>query len=320
LRTVLVGSALSAAYALEGLLDAGATPAGVVTVDRRKAIEASGMEEGYFPDLVAQADSHGLPCHVTDDPARCADVLTAFHPDIVYAVGWPYLVRGELLDLCPWVGMHPSRLPERRGGAPLNWQILDGLTESAVTLQRLKRTGVDNGDILAQEPFRIRPDAHVGEVLAGVCELTRRLVAATHRRIVEDGLQGTPQDESRATYTRRRRPEDGEIDWHDSSRRIFNLIRAVSHPFPGAFTASPAGKVTVWRAEPLVGERAPLRARPGEVVAVRERGALVSTLDNGLWLTEIQPDGRGALTGPEIKQRGGLRPGMILGARSDGRA
>ena len=99
----------------------------------------------------------GLGCastqvHVVSDLNAEYEAISVVSPDYVFVIGWPYLVRDDVLSIAPCVGLHPTKLPYRRGGAPLNWAILDGEPTSAVSLIRLRK-GVDDGEILAQRTF-----------------------------------------------------------------------------------------------------------------------------------------------------------------------
>lgn len=284
---MLVGEVKTAEHALNGLLRAGLPPVAVITTPLEEVRRASGMEAGYYCDLLRLGEAHGIDVTVTTDLLSQVPALEQLQPDCFWIMGWPYLVRTPILDLGPCIGMHPTPLPRRRGGAPMNWTLLDGEAVSAVTLFRM-RQGLDDGEILAQEAFELGPDDYVGDVAAKIYRLTERLVERSALALADDTAVWTPQDDSLATYTRRRTPADGRINWSDSSVRIRNLVRATSHPFPGAFTILDGSKVRVWRAEIPVGYRAPLKAAPGTVVGLHDAGILVSTRDNALLITEMQ--------------------------------
>lgn len=286
LRSVLVGEVKTAEYALNGFLQAGLPPQALVTTSF-EVRRFSGMEPDYYCDLVGLGEAHGIPVIVTDDLTSHAADLEQLRPQCIWIMGWPYLVRPPVLAVGRCIGMHPTPLPRRRGGAPMNWTLLDGEPSSAVTLFGM-RAGVDDGEILAQEAFEVGLDDYVGDLAAKIYLLTEKLVRRSAVALAEDNAVWTPQDGSRATYTRRRTPADGRINWSDSSVRIRNLIRATSHPFPGAFTKLDGATVRVWRAEVPLGYRAPLKAAPGTIVELHDNGLLVSTRDNALLITEMQ--------------------------------
>lgn len=302
LRSVLVGEVKTAEHALNGLLRAGLAPSAIITTPIEEVRRSSGMEADYYCDLVQLAEAHGIRAHVTDDLTSRAAALEQLRPDCIWIMGWPYLVRAPVLALGPCIGMHPTPLPRRRGGAPMNWTLLDDERSSAVTLFGM-RAGLDDGDILAQEEFEVGPEDYVGDVASKVYDLTEKLVERAAIAVAEGKAAWRRQDGSQATYTRRRTPADGRIDWSDSSVRIRNLIRATSHPFPGAFTTLDGTTLRVWRAEVPLGYRAPLRAAPGTVVELLDNGLLVSTGDNALHITEMQLDGDDVVRSSVLAQR-----------------
>lgn len=289
LRSVLVGEVKTAEHALYGLMRARLPPTAVITTPIDEVRRSSGMEADYYCDLVQLSEAQGIKATVSDDLSPLAPVLEQLRPDCIWIMGWPYLVRAPILDLGPCIGMHPTALPRRRGGAPMNWTLLDGEPFSAVTLFRM-REGLDDGEILAQETFGIGPDDYVGDLTDKIYNLTEKLVERSAMALADGTAVWTPQDDSQATYTRRRVPEDGRINWSDSSARIRSLIRATSHPFPGAFTMLDGVRVRVWRAEVPLGYRAPLKAAPGAIIGLHGKGLLVSTRDNALLLTELQSE------------------------------
>ena len=288
-RWLLVGEVVTADAALRGLVRAGHPPAAIITTDIARVQERSGMHQSYYGDLPAAGRALGIPVIVIEDLSASIATVREFEPRLLWVIGWPYMVRQDVLDAVPCIGMHPTRLPRRRGGAPLNWAILDGERSSAVSLLRL-RPGVDSGEVLGQRDFEIGADEYVGEVLQRVCSITEDLVAETAPRLVEGTADWSEQDERLATYTRRRRPDDGRIMWRDSAERIRNLVRAIARPFPGAFTCLDGRRLTIQRAEVPLGYRAPVKAEPGTILDCRPDGVLIATRDNALLVTDAELD------------------------------
>ncbi len=301
LRLVLVGEVRVAEFALKGMVRAGHPPVAIVTTDIVDVRARSGMAATYYADLGVLACESGSVVRIVSDLNAEPDAISSASPDYVFVIGWPYLVREDALSIAPCIGLHPTKLPSRRGGAPLNWAILDGETSGAVTLIRLRK-GVDDGEILAQRAFPIGTDDYIGDVIDRVYTITEEVVADAVRDLAGGTARWTPQDHRAATYTRRRRPEDGRICWNDSATRIRSLVRAVSHPFPGAFAYLNGNVLRVWRAEIPRGYRAPLGAVPGTVLDVTSAGVLVSTMDNALLLTEVQLTDNGVVLSRESLQ------------------
>ena len=203
----------------------------------------------------------GVPLHKTLD-INAPETLAAIRKrrcELLVVTGWSQLLGAEALGLCPLgaVGLHPTRLPEGRGRAPIPWTILKRLKTSAVTLFHLT-PGVDDGDIIAQcELPLIHNNATRGELLGynadllylEVCEASKRLLVTNVPLILAGNAARTPQDHSKATYWPKRRPQDGVIRWSRSAESIALLVDAVTHPFPGAYCRHPdGGNLIVWRA------------------------------------------------------------------------
>jgi methionyl-tRNA formyltransferase len=175
------------------------------------------------------------------------------------------MIREEVLNI-PRLGafnMHGSLLPRYRGRVPINWAVLHGEKETGVTLHHMVKRA-DAGDIVDQETVPIGPEDTAQDVFRKAVKAASLVL----ERQLDGLLQGTAprrkQDESRATYFGGRKPEDGRIDWTQSAERIYNLIRAVTHPYPGAFTTAGGEKLFVWRARPVKGTE----EKPGQVVSL----------------------------------------------------
>ena len=158
--------------------------------------------------------------------------------------------------------LHGSLLPRYRGRAPVNWALVSGETETGVTLHRMVARA-DAGEIVDQQPVPIGPADSIREVYDGVVGAARKVVARRIDELLSGQVQSRPQDEARATVVRGRRPEDGRIDWQRDARTVFNLVRAVTHPYPGAFTEVQDRRFYIWWAEPM--DETPAGAEPGEV-------------------------------------------------------
>jgi methionyl-tRNA formyltransferase len=158
-------------------------------------------------------------------------------PDLIVVISWSQIIPAAIIDtpVLGCVGIHYSLLPARRGGAPLSWAIIDGLSESGITLFYLD-DGVDAGDIIAQRRFQIGPRDTVADLLDKVVGLAPGLLAEYEPALEQGTAPRVKQDESLASYTTRRTPADGEIDWSRSLTEIDRFIRAQAPPYPCAFT------------------------------------------------------------------------------------
>jgi methionyl-tRNA formyltransferase len=208
-------------------------------------------------------------------------------PDLLWITDFRYLIPAEMIALAPLgaVNVHPSLLPRYRGRASINWAILNGDRCLGLTAHFVDE-GMDTGDIIEQVSYEIGDDQDVGDCLNILYPLygsiTRNVLA-----YFECGrVPRIAQDHSRATSFPRRRPEDGRIDWRRSARSIYNLIRAVAFPYPGAFTTLGGQAVTVWKAR--IASETESTSEPGRVIADQELGPLVQCGRGTLVLTRFE--------------------------------
>jgi methionyl-tRNA formyltransferase len=225
--------------------------------------------------------------------SRWAPIWESAAVDLMLAVSWRYMLPPSVFRR-PRLGtfvFHDSLLPEYRGFAPTVWAILNGEDHTGVTLFEMAEA-VDAGDIVDQQRVPIGPDDSIGIILEQVTEVYLQLLERNLNALMRGTAPRRPQDEARASYTCKRLPEDNVVDWSASTERVYNLIRAVSKPYPGAYTYLQGERLRVWAARRLTPERRYLGRVPGRVAEVRpSEGVVVLTGDGALLLTQIQRDG-----------------------------
>jgi methionyl-tRNA formyltransferase len=176
--------------------------------------------------------------------------LERWRADLVIALGWYYLVpkRVRTWPARGCLGIHASLLPRNRGGAPIPWAIIEGERETGVTLFHLDK-GVDNGDIVGQVRIPIEDRDTAATVYDKATVASADVLRQMLPRLADGTAPRLQQDESQASVYPQRKPEDGEIDWSWSPKRIRDFIRAQTRPYPGAFTIIGGKKVTIWDAD-----------------------------------------------------------------------
>lgn len=211
--------------------------------------------------------------------------------DIMFAVNWRYMVPPVVYQR-PRLGtyiFHNSLLPTYRGFSPTVWAMINGEDHTGVTLFEIADE-VDSGDIVGQEAVPIGPDETISEVTERVTQTYLKLFDRHLPGLLDGSAPRTPQDHSLATYTCKRVLEDNQIDWEASTRDIYNLIRGVSHPYPGAYTYLSGEKLHVWSAE-HIDFPAYIGRIPGRVVGIQaEGGVVVLTGDGALVLKTVQAE------------------------------
>ncbi len=224
-------------------------------------------EEIWFRSVAKLARKYDIPVQTPDsmNTPDWIERIRSWAPDLIFSFYYRNMIHEEILKI-PRLGafnMHGSLLPKYRGRVPINWAVLHGEKTTGVTLHHMVKRP-DAGDIVDQEAVPIGPDDTAQEVF-NKCVTAARLVLL---RQIEALTTGTAprraQDESQATYFGGRKPEDGQIDWTQSTENIYNLIRAVTQPYPGAFTRVDGKKLFIWWARPLKESG----GTPGQVVSV----------------------------------------------------
>ncbi|MDL5352360.1 formyltransferase family protein [Microbacterium sp. zg-YB36] len=221
--------------------------------------------------------------------------------DLVVMSSYSRIVQRSALEGRPYVNVHYSPLPAYRGRANVNWAIINGEDEAAITVHSVV-PGLDAGPVLAQRRVPIGPRDTVTHVYAQLNALQETMLAgAVHRRW--RGELGDAQDETAATYCCGRNPEDGLIDWSQSTVSIDRLIRALTDPFPGAFSYLGRTRIGIDWAAPVVDPPRFVGRIPGRVVNVsRSEGSVdVLTGDGILRIDTVRVGGESARASDVIR-------------------
>ena len=208
-------------------------------------------ERIWFTSVAELARKQGIP--VIMPASADADVqarIASIAPDYIFSFYYRQMIPMSILDLARIapLNMHGSLLPKYRGRVPINWAVLHGETETGATLHVMAEKP-DAGDIVAQQAVPIGPDETAGEVFAKVTSAAAATLKAVLPQLLRGEVPRRPNNLAEGSYFGGRKPEDGRIDWHQPAAQIYNLIRAVAPPYPGAFSeiSDPQGthRVTV---------------------------------------------------------------------------
>ncbi|NSW58651.1 MAG: formyltransferase [Armatimonadetes bacterium] len=294
---------------LEELVAQGHEVAAVVTH------EDDPCENVWFRSVPALARDCGLPVMTPADP-NVPDVVDALHdlaPDIIFSFYYRHMLKRALLELAPMgaLNLHGSYLPFYRGRCPVNWVLLHGESETGVTLHHMVEKP-DAGDIVAQRKVAISFDDTALTLYAKMTRAAREMFAEVLPALAAGTAPRIPQDHSRATYFGGRRPQDGRFQWGDRATDIYNLVRAVTHPYPGAFAEMGGTKLTVWWCRPGSGMPCGVPPIPGMVLAVGEDGPRIATGEGWLELLSVQVGDGPVMDGRQFVAAYGLEPGDDL--------
>jgi methionyl-tRNA formyltransferase len=255
-------------------------------------------EKRWFSSVAELSRSRGIEPMILDDPRDPAALarIEAAKLDLLLSFYYRGILPDGLLRL-PRLGsfnVHGSLLPKYRGRAPVNWAILRGESETGATLHVM--TGkADAGEIVDQEAVPIGPDDTAFEVQGRVTAAAVKVLGRRLDELKAGSAPRRPQDEAAATTFPRRRPEDGRIDWTESSQEVHDLVRAVTHPYPGAFTEILGGQTHIWKtALPQLGAHDNF---PGQIRSERGRLYVACGDDRYVEVLRLQREGEAEMDG-----------------------
>jgi methionyl-tRNA formyltransferase len=291
---------------LQALLQAGWKLDCLVTLREEQLARRSGaVDFGTF------AETHSLPlfriANINDAEARA--LLRARELDLLFVIGWGQILGPEALTLARLgvVGSHASLLPRNRGSAPVNWSLIRGERTTGCTLFWLD-PGVDRGDIIAQELIPISAYDTCATIYDKVGQANAKMILELLEEVRHGRLPRRAQGESEVQVLPRRRPKDGLIDWTQPADRLYDFIRALTRPYPGAFSWLGDTRYSIWTSALLDLPRLPTLA-PGTIIGPscspepRACGQIVACTSGALLLLELEkPDGE-ILSGVQLSEQ-----------------
>lgn len=289
--------------ALRAVIDAGFEIVGVLTLSPEKLHGRSGAVD--YDRLLGTCQ---VPVHIVDSvnsPATL-DLVASMQLDLLVVLGWSEILRREVLSLprLGVVGAHASFLPHNRGSAPVNWAIINGETMGGNTLFWLQER-LDGGPIIDQTAFPISVYDTCASIYRRVAESNRAMLLRFLEELEGGPVPGRAQSPGNEPLLKRRRPRDGEINWTWTSWEVYDFIRALTRPYPGAFSFIGNDKYYVWNAA-LLDIPAGELAAPGEILGrvvspePAACGLVVACCRGVLALLELQTEGGQSLVGQAL--------------------
>ncbi|MBL7225857.1 MAG: bifunctional UDP-4-amino-4-deoxy-L-arabinose formyltransferase/UDP-glucuronic acid oxidase ArnA [Desulfobacteraceae bacterium] len=275
-------------------------------------------ENIWFESVAEFAASRNIPVYAPEDINHPLWVrkIREIAPDIIFSFYYRNLVQPPILDIPPagCLNLHGSLLPKYRGRSPINWVLVNCEKETGVTLHYMTPRP-DDGDILCQKSIEISDSDTARSLHEKAATTTSEMLDEILPLIVEGTAPRHPQDHSKATYYGGRGPEDGEIDWSGSAMEVRGLVRAVTRPFPGAFSHVGDRKCFIWMVMEI-GDQGK-GSRPGTVLSV---DPLVIACGKGaVGVDFAQAEGGVYMSGSQLSAELGLVKGMSFGERASSR-
>lgn len=243
------------------------------------------------PPVKQAALAEGLPVLQPERPETppFLEALRSYAPDLGVVVAYGHILKPEVLAL-PRLGMlnvHASLLPQLRGADPIRHAILQGLSETGVSIMQMD-AGLDTGPVLLRVPTAVAPDETAGDLAARLAELGALALLEALASIASGSARPEPQDPSRATYAPKITRELARLDWSRDTEHLARVVRAMD-PRPGAWSTLRGREVKLFgpqRADP------PEPGTPPGLVLQTEPALVIATGDGALQFLDVQPAGR----------------------------
>jgi len=310
LRIVFMGTPDFAVPALQALVDG---PEQVVAVVCQPDRERGRGKVLSPPPVKVLAEKHGLPVlqpeSVRTEPFF--EQMRQLAPDLLVVAAYGKILPEPLLQL-PRLGainVHGSLLPKYRGAAPIQWAVINGETETGITIMQMD-AGMDTGDILLTVPVPIGPQETAGELFARLARLGGETLGTSIARLKAGQLTPQPQEPALASAAPMLKKEMGQLDWRLPAHRLHCLIRGLD-PWPSAY-----GFIDGKRYRFFAPEIVPLRASepPGTICRADHLGLLIATGEDSLRIREIQPEGKKRMDVATCLRGTRIIPGTLIGS------
>lgn len=270
-------------------------------------------ENNFFSSVARLGAELDLPVYAPEDVNHplWVDRIRALQPDVIFSFYYRHMLSDEILSLAPQGGfnLHGSLLPRYRGRAPVNWALVNGETETGATLHKMVKRP-DAGDIVGQQKVTIADSDTALTLHKKVLEAAQIVLKEQLPKLKNGTATFTKQDESQASYFGRRTPADGEILWHKSAKEINNLVRAVTEPYPGAFSYLGQRKLIVWRSRVLDTQH---DKQPGTVLSTSP--LVIACGEGALEIVAGQNDSGLYVQGSRLAQEMGIVTDVRLAAK-----
>lgn len=257
------------------------------------AVGQSG-ENGWYKSIENTAKELEIPFTKKDEPNEKSFVkkLKELSPDLIILCGYSKYIGKRIREIpthgC--INLHAGLLPNYRGAAPLNWALINGEEKIGLSIIFID-DGIDTGPIASQETIKVSKEDTIRDILPKTLDIYPDMLIDVLNKIEKGTLNIKEQDRDEGSYYTNRIPKDGLFDWrYNTDKEIFNLVRALTHPYPGAFFIHPEkGKIYVWEAE--------LESRDyfgisGRVATKRKNGIVVIAKNRGLRINKVQIEGK----------------------------
>lgn len=227
-------------------------------------------------------------------------IIKENNPDLIIVASYNQIISESILNEFKFINIHYALLPKYRGRAVVNWAIINGESDVGVTIHEVVKD-LDAGDIYFQEKVKIDINDDIESLYNKLDNVMIENLPKVVENIFNDNAKKIKQDNTKATYCCTRNPEDSLIDWNNTSIYLYNFIRAISSPYPGAFTFYKGKKLFIWKSSLIKNPKIYVGAIPGmPVEIIKDEGVVVLTKDSSILLEEVQFEGEEKIKADKI--------------------
>lgn len=298
MKIVYMGTPEIAAVIMKKLADCGRYEIvlAVTQPDRPKGRRG----EPAMSEVKMLAAEYGIPVYQPEKikNPECVKYLKQFDADIFVVVAFGQILSKEILELPKYgcINVHASLLPKYRGAAPIQWAIIDGETETGITIIQMNE-GLDTGDMLLKKEIPIAPDETGGSLHDKLAVLGGEALLEVLGLIDEGEISGVPQGEATTHYASMLNKKMGKLNLLRPAQELERYIRGLN-PWPSAYVYLDGKMIKLW--ECMVSEKLPEGVKPGDVYGIDKNGFYIATGEGGLRVLRLQAEGKRAMTAGEF--------------------
>lgn len=276
-NTVYIGCVESSYIILKDLLQKGYIVSGIVTKEKSEF-------NSDFHSLKPLAEEYGIDCYCTRNvnDEETVNFIQSKSPEVIYCFGWSNLIGKKILDVPSYgvIGLHPTAIPMNRGRHPIIWALALGLTKTASSFFVMDENA-DTGDVVSQTDIMIDYDDDAQSLYNKVLDTAKMQVIELTKQIENGRLNRIPQNTKLGNTWRKRGRMDGQIDWRMSCDGIYNLVRALTHPYVGAHFVYKEKDYKVWKCKVHITDEY-ANIEPGKVVKINSNNSFIVKAYDGL--------------------------------------
>ena len=308
MKLVFMGTPDIAAEVLKSLLESRHEVAAVVTQPDRP--NKRGNEVTFSPVKTMALDA-GIPVlqpeKVSTD--EFADKLKSYEPDAIVVVAFGQILKKNILELPKYgcINVHGSLLPKYRGAAPIQWAIINGDSESGVTIMHMD-AGIDTGDMILKGTVELAPDETAGSLFEKIGKLSGPVLLKALDLIEAGTAERIPQNGDEATYVGILKKSMGKLNFNHKAVELERLIRGLI-PWPGAYTYADGKMLKIWKAC-LSSDEDYVKAEPGQI-RIKDNAFFIGTEDIPLQILELQLEGKKRMQASDFIRGTGIADGSF---------